>query len=119
MANIAQRSFAGGEIAPSLYARTDLAKYHTSARTLLNMFVQKHGSVTNRSGTEFICEVKDSTTTVRLIEFIFNNSQTYILEFGHQYIRFIKDGVQLEVGGLPYEIFSPYLEEHLLSLIHI
>ena len=116
MANIAQRSFAGGEIAPSLYARTDLAKYHTSARTLLNMFVQKHGSVTNRSGTEFICEVKDSTTTVRLIEFIFNNTQTYILEFGHQYIRFIKDGVQLEVGGLPYEIFSPYLEEHLMEL---
>ncbi len=117
MANVAQRSFAGGEIAPPLYARTDISKYHTSARTLLNMFVQKQGSVTNRSGTEFICAVKDSSKTVRLIEFIFNNTQTYVLEFGDGYIRFIKDGVQLESSpGVPYEIVSPYLEADLMEL---
>jgi hypothetical protein len=50
MGTVAQRSFAGGEIAPALYARTDLAKYATGARTCRNMIVQRHGGATNRPG---------------------------------------------------------------------
>ena len=77
-----------------MYGRTDVSKYVTGLRTCRNAMVLKHGGVSNRSGTEFVCEVNDSTKAVRLIEFIFNSSQTYILEFGENYIRVIKDGVQ-------------------------
>jgi hypothetical protein len=86
-----QRSFAGGEIAPSLYARADQVKYQTGARTLRNFMVMRHGGVQNRPGTGFTGEVKDSTKTVRLIQFVFNAEQTYALEFGDLYLRVIRN----------------------------
>lgn len=92
MSTISQRSFTGGEIAPSLYARTDTNKYATGLRTCRNFFVMRHGGVANRPGSTFVGEVKDSTKTVRLIPFVFNSDQTYVLEFGDQYMRVIRNG---------------------------
>lgn len=92
MSSVIQRSFAGGEIAPSLYARTDTAKYATGARTIRNFLVMRHGGAASRPGTTFIGEVNDSTKTVRLLPFEFNDSQTYVLEFGDLYMRVIRDG---------------------------
>ncbi len=100
MSTFAQRSFAGGELSPSLHSRVDVIKYATGLKTCRNMIVQKASGAATRFGTEFICEVKDSTKTIRLIPFIFNNDQTYMLEFGDQYIRFIRNGVQLTVSGV-------------------
>lgn len=57
--------------------------------------VMRHGGTVSRPGTSFVCEVKDSTKTVRLIPFIFNSSNTYVLEFGNLYVRFIKNGAQI------------------------
>jgi hypothetical protein len=94
MPTVTQRSFSGGEISPSLYARVDTAKYATGVRTLRNMIVMRHGGAQNRPGFKFIKEVADSTKTTRLIEFIFNADQTYILEFGDETMRVFKDGVQ-------------------------
>lgn len=94
MTTLAQRSFAGGEIAPALYTRCDTLKYTTGARTLRNMLVPRHGGASSRPGTTFVGCSKGSGVA-RLIPFIFNSSQTYVLEFGGSYIRFYKDGVQL------------------------
>ena len=113
MATLSQRSFSGGEISPSLYARVDFNKYQTSLRQCRNFIVQKHGGVANRPGTKLVGEVKDSTKKVRLIPFVFNRDQTYVLEFGENYIRFIKDGAYLKVLGVPYEVTTTYQEEHL------
>ena len=99
MASITQKAFSGGEIAPALYARTDLAKYFTALKTCRNFYVMRHGGVTNRPGTKFIGEVKDSTKTVRLIPFVFNNSQTYMLEFGDEYMRVIKNDAQVTLAA--------------------
>lgn len=114
-----QRSFAGGEIAPALYGRSDQGKYQSGLRRCENFTVMRHGGVTNRPGTKYIAQVKDSNRKVRLMKFVFNNEQTYVLEFGHQYIRVIKDGVQLTSEGNPYEIESPYQEEHLRDIQHV
>lgn len=92
MSAIAQRSFVGGELSPSLYARTDVSKYATGLRTCRNFMVMRHGGVTNRPGTQFVGEVKDSTKTVRLIPFIFNSDQAYVLEFGNLSMRVIRNG---------------------------
>lgn len=99
MSSITQKAFSGGEIAPALYARTDLAKYFTALKTCRNFYVMRHGGVTNRPGTKFIGEVKDSTKTVRLIPFVFNNSQTYMLEFGDEYMRVIKNDAQVTLAS--------------------
>lgn len=94
MTTLRQLSFAGGELAPSLYGRVDQAKYRTGLRTLRNMFTMRHGGITNRPGTQFIAEVSDSSKVVRLVPFVFNASQTYVLEFGENYMRVFRDGVQ-------------------------
>jgi len=100
MTTVRQLSFSGGELTPSLYARTDISKYITSLRTCRNMLVMRHGGVTNRGGTGYVTEVETSAETVRLIPFIFNADQTYVLEFGNQYMRVIKDGALVTVSGV-------------------
>lgn len=98
--NVAQRSFSGGELSPSLFARTDVQKYTVGARTLRNFFPLRHGGATNRAGTELVREVKDSTMPARLIPWIFNDTQTYLLEFGDRYLRLYQNGGVLIVTGV-------------------
>ena len=109
-------NFTGGELSPRLDGRNDLAKYPTGCKTLENMIIFPHGSAARRSGTQFVAEVKDSTKETRLIPFEFSTTQTYILEFGDQYIRFYKDNGQILSGGSAYEISSPYLEAELFDI---
>lgn len=100
MANVAQRSFAGGELSPALHARTDLVKYATGLRRCRNFIIQKQGGLVNRPGTEFVRALKDSAVAGRLIPFIFNDDQTYLLEFGDQFIRFTQDAGTVVVSGV-------------------
>ena len=109
-------NFTGGELSPRLDGRNDLTKYNSGCKTLENMIVYPHGSASRRSGTQFVGEVKDSTKKTRLISFEFSTVQTYILEFGNQYIRFYKDNGQILSGGSAYEISSPYLEAELFDI---
>lgn len=91
-ARFQQTAFTSGEFAPDLYGRIDLAQYANGLKTLLNCFVNYHGGASNRAGTEFVVETKDSAQTSKLIPFSFNTEQTYALEFGEMYMRVIKDG---------------------------
>jgi hypothetical protein len=109
-------NFTGGELSPRLDGRNDLAKYPTGCKTLENMIIFPHGSAARRSGTQHVAEVKDSSKETRLIPFEFSTTQTYILEFGNQYIRFYKDNGQILSGGSAYEISSPYLEAELFDI---
>ena len=88
-------NFTGGELSPRLDGRNDLAKYPTGLKTLENFVVYPHGSAARRSGTQFVAEVKNSSAKTRLIPFEFSTTQTYMMEFGNQYIRFYKDNGQI------------------------
>ncbi len=90
-----QSSFTGGELAPSLHARVDLAKYANGLKRCRNFMVHAHGGVSNRPGLKFVAEAKHRDRKSRLIEFAFNTTQTYALEFGDQYMRVHKDGGQV------------------------
>ncbi len=93
MARVAAQltNFTGGEFSPRLDGRNDLSKYTSASKTLENFVIYPHGSASRRSGTQFVAEVKDSSAKTRLIPFEFSTTQTYMLEFGNQYIRFYKD----------------------------
>jgi len=118
MARVAAQltNFTGGELSPRLDGRNDLAKYSSGCATLENLVIYPHGSAARRPGTNFVAEVKDSTKKTRLIPFEFSTTQTYMLEFGNQYIRFYKDNGQILSGGSAYEISTPYLEAELFDL---
>jgi hypothetical protein len=89
------RSFAGGIVGPELYGRLDLTKFQTGLAEALNWWVLPHGPVQNRPGFEYVLEVKDSTKAVRVIPFSFNTEQTFVIEFGDQYIRWHTQGATL------------------------
>lgn len=111
-----QPSFASGELAPSLYARVDVARYQTGLRLCRNFFVMPYGGVRNRAGTVFVQATK-SNGAARLLPFQFNDSQTYILEFGNLYMRVYKDGGAVEASpGVVYEIVTPFTTAQLFEL---
>lgn len=117
MTRYTQKSFTGGELSPALYSRNDLAKYAIGLKTLKNGFVRAEGCISNRAGLELVSEVKNHSEKVRLIPFSFNTEQTYIIELGNKYARFIKDGAQIvSSDGTPVEIETPYLEEDLPNI---
>lgn len=90
-----QTNFTAGELSPKLHGQVDFKKYNNGVETLKNMIVFPQGGATRRYGSRFVCEVKNSANATRLIPFEFNIEQTYILEFGNQYIRFYKDSGQI------------------------
>lgn len=94
------RSFAAGIIGPELYGRLDLAKFQTGLAECLNWWVLPHGPVQNRPGFGYVLEAKDSTKAVRIIPFSYSTEQTYVLEFGDQYVRFHTQGATLLETGL-------------------
>lgn len=104
---LVQPSFTGGEISPSLYARTDLERYASSLRTCRNFIVSSFGGVYNRPGTRYIAATK-SNQQVRLIPFQFNTQQTYVIELGAFYARFYSNGFQVMNGASPVEIATPW-----------
>jgi hypothetical protein len=92
MVDLIQPSFARGEIGPDLYGRVDVAAYRVALRTALNVVIHAYGGVSNRPGLMYVgpCMVH-SGTPPEIIEFKFNTEDTYILEFGHQKMRVIRN----------------------------
>lgn len=101
MASTAQRNFSGGELAPTLHARTDQEKYATGLAKCLNFIVQRHGGVQNRPGWALVAQTKDGGKA-RLLEFVFSPdpTQVYVLEFGHLYMRVHHGGAPIVVTGV-------------------
>ena len=112
-------NFTSGELSPRLNGRIDMDKYYNGASTISNFMVLMHGGLSKRPGTRHIAEIKTSSGSnsgARLIPFTFSKTQAYILEFGHNYIRFFKDEGQIESGGSPYEIATTYTAAQLDEL---
>lgn len=118
MAKVApiQNSFNGGELDPLVAARVDFNKRESSVALLQGYVPTIQGPAIRCPGTYHVAGVKNSAKAVRLIPFEFSTEQAYILEFGDAYIRFYRDQGQIESGGSPYEIASPYLEADLADI---
>lgn len=122
---ISQVSFSRGELCPPLHMRTDIRHRTIGLKTLKNGFVNQEGCVSNRFGLEFVGEVKDSTKETRLIPFTFNSEQTYIIEAGDKYFRFIQNGGYIvypdghEQAGQIVEIVTPYASGDLKNLKYV
>lgn len=87
-------AFSAGEISPSLYGRTDLEKYDMGMALTRNWFVDYRGGLSTRPGTEFLDYIKHPDREVKLMSFQFSSDifNTYLLLFGHNYVRFVQDG---------------------------
>lgn len=96
----------GGEFSPSMDARFDLPEYSSAARRLRNLIAFKQGGVTRRPGTQYIANgvipafVSANPAVSRLQKFQFAPGTAFMLEFGHQQIRFFVNGAQVQVSGV-------------------
>jgi hypothetical protein len=106
--NLPQRSFAAGELGPSLYARTDLARYQAGLRTCRNFIVLRDGGITNRPGTAYVglCPA----TTTRLLPFTHDDTGS-VLEVSDAEIRIVTAGAYTGVT-----IVSPYAAAALFEI---
>jgi len=119
---ITQSSFTRGELSPRLDARTQLEQYGIGLKIAKNAIIHQEGGISNRMGLEYCGVAKHNNKATRLIKFVFNSEQTYMLEFGHQYMRVLKDGGYViypsghEHEGEIFEISTPYNSTDLAKL---
>lgn len=85
------RSFNGGEVSPLVQGRTDLDRYPSSNRTLLNVVAAPQGPAIPRSGTQFMAANYKHDQLSIGISFVFSEDQAYTVEFTEGRIRFLND----------------------------
>lgn len=73
---VIKNNFSAGELSPTLYTRTDIQQYSNGAKKLLNVIPLVEGGIRKRPGTFFLTT---SANSVRLIPFVVNSDQAYML----------------------------------------
>ena len=97
----------GGEISPMCRARAEQDRYKSGCDTLLNFLPMPQGGVTRRPGFQFIYEALSKD--VRLIPFVFSQTQGRVLEFGEYKMRiWMPDGTAVASDGGPLVVATPY-----------
>jgi hypothetical protein len=114
---ISQTNFAFGELSPRMFGRTDIPAYPNAADTLENVIVTLQGGVRSRDGTLYVANAKSGTNSTRLIPFVSDSGNAFILELGDLYMRFYKAGARIESPpGTPVEVVTPYASSTVFAL---
>lgn len=120
-------SFNSGELTPLLWDRVKFERYAPGAMLLDNFIVTKHGPIFHRPGSLFVNYAKRNDTLdfnqdkKRLKKFVFNRTQVFMLELGHNYIKFYTydsagDPITVQKDGTDYIVETPYRAEDLPEL---
>tara|TARA_R110002072_G_scaffold273239_1_gene433939 strand:+ start:5749 stop:8559 length:2811 start_codon:yes stop_codon:yes gene_type:complete len=97
--SVIQSSFARGVISPALYARVDQSLYYIALRVARNFVIHPYGGASNRAGLKYVGPIKNHSEGAYLLPFRFKGTDTYLLEFGDQYMRVVRrDGHILETA---------------------
>lgn len=93
-APILKTSYSSGELSPQVWGRTDMRQFHNGCSVMRNAFVNYRGGSSSRAGTAWVgkCKQPASSAPPRNIPFRFSSNQSYVLEFGDQYMRVVAEG---------------------------
>ena len=105
-----QTNFSTGELDPLLRARVDLTAYTNALEKATNVVCQPQGGIRRRPGSRYITALANSgdesaANGVRLVEFEFSTSDSYMLCFTHERMYIFKAGVlitNINGTGNPY-----------------
>lgn len=87
--SLLQESFTGGEFSPLAQGMVSGERYRKGLNTCLNYVPTLQGSLVRRPGTKFVATTAQSSAlSPVLIPFVFSQTQSFMLEFGGQYIKF-------------------------------
>lgn len=113
-----QTNFSTGELDPLLRARVDLTAYTNALEKATNVVCQPQGGIRRRPGSRYIASLPNSSTEsaangVRLVEFEFSTSDSYMLCFTHNRMYIFKNKVLItNINGSG----NPYLDTSGVSL---
>ena len=118
MPRAAITNLTAGILSDKMLGRADLARFQNGCLRLENYKVDPTGEWGARQALVFCGRRKHSDKKSRSIPFKFGVTQAYVIEAGHLYMRFNKDGGLIldGEGGPIYEIETPYSEADLASL---
>jgi hypothetical protein len=105
-----QTNFSTGELDPLLRARVDLTAYSNALEKATNVVCQPQGGIRRRPGSRYITALANSgaesaANGVRLVEFEFSTSDSYMLCFTHNRMYIFKNRVlitNINGTGNPY-----------------
>jgi len=105
-----QTNFSTGELDPLLRARVDLTAYANALEKATNVVCQPQGGIRRRPGSRYITALPNSgaesaANGVRLVEFEFSTSDSYMLCFTHNRMYIFKNGsliTNINGSGNPY-----------------
>lgn len=109
-------SFSHGIMSPKTSGRVDIPQYKTACSVLDNFIPAPQGCIERRPSTRYINSVKYHDKNTVIVPFIFAQTQAYILEFGHLYIRIYKQEGIVTSSGSPVEITTTYTEDEISTL---
>lgn len=110
-----QTNFTAGEVSPRMLGRVDIARYQNGAEIIQNAWPVIHGGAVRRDGTLMCSPAKYADKNCRLIPYVFNASQAYMVEMGDLYVRIhFPDGTYSGV-----ELVSPYAHTVLDRLDYV
>lgn len=115
--DLIQTSFSAGEFGPSLFGRTDIAQYANACAIVENFLPRSYGPAISMPGTTYIATVSNSTLRTRLIKFVFNRSDAYVIEFGKNYMRFYTNGgVVVTTGTTAFTLAHTYADTEVFDV---
>jgi hypothetical protein len=91
---IINESFNAGVISPSLDGQNGIEPRKRGLQDAVNFLARIEGDAYFRGGTKLVCQVKDSSREGRLLPFVFNSEQAYLIDVETGSFRFVMgDGV--------------------------
>ena len=114
-----QTNFSTGELDPLLRARVDLTAYANALEKATNVVCQPQGGIRRRPGTRYITSLANTgadsaANGVRLVEFEFSTSDSYMLCFTHNRMYIFKNKVLItNINGTG----NPYLSTSSVGLV--
>ena len=103
-------SFTFGELSPRSYGLFSQEKpvWRNGAGIIENFLIWQTGGALFSPGTAFCVETKDSSKKSILRKFRYSIVESYIMEVGGGYIRFVANKGQVVFSGVPVEVTTPY-----------
>lgn len=103
---VIKNNFSAGELAPTLYTRTDIQQYANGAKKLKNVIPLVEGGIRKRPGTYFI---EENQNAVRLIPFVVNSNKAYMLILKPQLIQIFDPRLKSVIAS----VATPYTAQQI------
>lgn len=101
-----QTDFTGGELNPMLYGRVNADRYGSGVKVMRNAWTRVSGGAESRAGLRYVNKAKNDTGIIRLVPWVYNRDQSYVLEITDGKMRFIQQGQLVTASDSSPDIYE-------------